>query len=164
MKPMKYIPLIILLLFLTACGYGFPSGESTSLPPEYRTLAINKVDHPTTFPWMEARLRSLLRDELNRRAWASWADKDKAKAWINVEVSKYTRKASVTGDKDETLRSSATITMQATVVSRGTGQVLWNSGTITADWPYYTGEEEEADNEITERAVQIMVERLSRNY
>lgn len=161
---LKHIPLFILLLFLTGCGYGFPSGESTSLPPEYRTLAINKVNHPTTFPWMEARLRSLLRDELNRRSWATWTDKDKAQAWINVEVTKYVRKASVTGDRDETLRSTASITLQATVVARGTGDLLWSSGSISTDWPFYIGDEEEADNEVTARAIQILVERLSRNY
>lgn len=158
-------PLLLLaLLFLFGCGYGFPTGEHASLPEQYRSLAISEVEHPTTFPWMEARLRSLLRDELNRRNWVTWEDKNKAKAWIKMHVEKYSRKAAVTGTDDETLRSSASITLRAVIVSRGTGQVLWNSGTVSTDWPFYTGEEEEADEEVTRRAIEILADRLSQNY
>lgn len=164
MKLLKYIPLLIFVLPLTACGYKFAGGEHASLEPQYRKLYIDEVEHPTTLPWMEARLRSLLRDEFNRRSWVTWTTRNKATAWIKLNVQKYSRKASVTGDKDQTLRSTASITMTATIVSPADGRVLWSSGTISANWPYYGGEEEEADQEVTKRAIEILAERLSQNY
>ncbi len=160
----KYILIFILLIGVSGCGYGFPTGEHASLPKDYRSLAIAEVEHPTTYPWMEARLRSLLRDELNRRNWVTWENKNKAKALIKLYVEKYSRKATVTGVDQETLRSSASITMRAVIVSRDTGRQLWSSGTISTNWPYYTGEEDEADAQVTERAIQILAERLAQNY
>lgn len=161
---LRHILLIAFLLILAGCGYGFPTGETASLPPEYRTLAIDEVEHPTTFSWMEARLRSLLRDELNRRNWVTWTNKSKAKAWIRIVVEKYSRKATVTGSRDETLRASASITLRAFIISPDNGRMLWESGSISTDWPFYGGEEEFADNKVTERAIQMLADRLAQNY
>ncbi|KAB1442995.1 LPS assembly lipoprotein LptE [Pseudodesulfovibrio senegalensis] len=152
------------LCILAGCGYSFPDGSTSSLPPQYRSLAINKVEHPTLYSWLEPRLRSLLRDELNRRDWVTWTSKKNARAWINIDVERYYRQAAVTGESDETLRSEASITMTATIVSPADGHVIWKSETIKESWPYYGGEEEEADDEVTALAIRRLARQLSQNY
>lgn len=164
MNILKKTTLIIGLMFLCACGYGFPDGSTASLPEEYRTLAIASVEQPSLYSWVEPRIRSLLRDELNRRKWVTWADKSKASAWIKINVSKFSNRASVSGDEDETLRSSASITMEAVIVSAVDGHTLWSSGTISEDWPYYGNEVDEANDMVTELAIRKLADRLSQNY
>ncbi len=164
MKIIRTLCLFLFFIVLAGCGYSFPDGSTSSLPDQYRSLAINKVEHPTLQSWLEPRLRSLLRDELNRRDWVTWTSKKNARAWINIDVERYYRQAAVTGNSDETLRSEASIKMSATIISPADGHVIWSSGTISESWPYYGGEEEEADMEVTALAIQRLARQLSQNY
>ncbi len=58
MKAFRYI-LLTLPLLLAACGYGFGGHGQTVLDKQYHTLAIVKVENPTTLSWLEPRIRKL---------------------------------------------------------------------------------------------------------
>lgn len=165
MKPLRYISILLMLALAGCSGYSFGEGDVTVLPPEYRTLAIEEVVNPTTLSWIEPRLRKLLRDELNRRGTITWTDDiNKADALITLKVIKYNRPTAVSDSSGETLRSDAIFTYQAEISSAGTGAVLWNSGRMTQTWPFFTGDEEKADEEVTLLGIRRLADKMTQNY
>jgi ribosomal protein L31 len=163
----KRLPFIALLglLILSACGYSMGESEHSVLKPEFRTIAISGVDNATTQTWLEPRIRKLLKDELNRRGTIRWVDDRKAAdALIHINISRYNRPTALEGDKDQTLRSNASIRLQATIRSTTGDEVLWESGIISQSWPFYTGQESQADKEVTSLAIRQLADKMSENY
>lgn len=164
MKSLRYI-VFLLPLLLMACGYGFGESGHSVLKPEYRVLAISGVENPTMLTWLEPRLRKLLRDELTNRGSITWTDEQKdADALINIKVTRYNRPTAVEGSSDETLRSNANIVFEATIRSATDDSVLWSSGSMSQSWPFYSGQESEADAEVTRLAIRRLADRMSQNY
>jgi len=162
------VPLLLapLLLLLVACGYSVGgAGERSVLGTEYRTLVIAGVENPTTLPWLEPRVRTLLRDELTRRGVITWTDsRNQADALIHVTINKYFRPTAVEGSRDQTLRSSAIFQFSAEITSATDGSVVWRSGQITQEWPFYPGQEDEADAEVTSLGIRRLADRMEQNY
>jgi outer membrane lipopolysaccharide assembly protein LptE/RlpB len=157
--------LLLLPLLLAACGYGMGGSGQNVIDPEYRVMAISGVDNPTTLSWLEPRLRMLLRDELTRRGAVTWTD-DQARAdsLIEIKIIKYYRPTAVEGSREQTLRSNAIFTFSATVTSATDGHTIWSSGEMSQDWPFFSGQEAEADSEVTRLAIRRLADRMSENY
>ena len=112
--------LFVSAVSLCACGYNF-TGQGTVLGPDpdavsrldpaFRTMAIARVENPTIEPWLEPRLRSLIRDEFTRRRFVTWVDKDKATSLLTVVIKKFTRSTSVAGQQDQSLKLSNGMTL-----------------------------------------------------
>jgi len=163
----KLLPLIALLglLLLSACGYSMGGADHSVLEPKFRTLAVSGVDNPTTQTWLEPRVRKLLRDELNRRGTITWTDDSaKADALIKITIERYNRPTSVEGAKEQTLRSTANFKFHATITSTVDDKVLWQSGTISQTWPFHTGQESMADDEVTMLGIRQLADRMSESY
>ncbi|MUM76592.1 hypothetical protein GKC30_02965 [Pseudodesulfovibrio sp. F-1] len=162
------IPLLLpaALFLLTACGYSVGgAGERSVLGPEFRTLAISGVENPTTLPWLESRVRSLLRDELTRRGAITWTDsRNQADALIHITIHKYFRPTAVEGSREQTLRSSAIFLFSAEVISNTDSSVVWRSGEILQEWPFYPGQEDEADAEVTNLGIRRLADKMEQNY
>ncbi|MDD3311728.1 LPS assembly lipoprotein LptE [Pseudodesulfovibrio sp.] len=158
------LPLLVLLL-LWGCGYSFGESGQSVLPERYRTLAIAGIENPTTMSWLEPRLRKLLRDELTRRGVVTWVDEQKdADALLSLRIIRYNRPTSVTGSSDETLQSTANFDFEATVKSALDGSVVWSSGRIDQSWPFFSGQESEADMEVTMLGIRRLADRMAQNY
>jgi len=157
---------IFLLLALAGCsGYSLGEGNSSVLPPEYRTVAIGEMTNPTTLSWLEPRIRKLLRDELNNRGTITWVNtQSEADAIIAITIRSYSRPTAVEGDSDQTLRSEAEFKFSATITSATNDAVLWDSGLITQSWPFFIGGEEEADREVTRLGIRRLADRMTQNY
>ncbi|WP_018124366.1 LPS assembly lipoprotein LptE [Desulfovibrio oxyclinae] len=155
--------LLLTLLAVAGCGYGFSRGKSV-LPEQYRTLAIAEVKNPAPLSWLEPRVRSLLRDEVTRRGLAEWASGERADALITIEIEKYYRRASVTGEDEETLQSDAKFVFEGIIRSSVDGSVIWRSGTISQDWPFQAGEEDEADAKVTELGIRRLADRMANDF
>lgn len=165
MNGLKYIALTLTLLMMGCSGYSFGEEGTSVLPPGDRTVAVEKITNPSTLSWMEPRLRSLLRDELNNRNTITWVDSpSKADATITINVLSYNRPTAVSGAKEETLRSVASISLKATVRSTITNEIIWTSGTLSQDWPFFTGGETEADMEVTQQIIRQLANHMTQNY
>ena len=165
MTPLRYITIFMLLMLAGCSGYSFGEGSDSVLPPEYRTIAVGEVSNPTTLSWLEPRVRKLLRDELNNRGTVTWVDdRAHADAVLSIKITRYNRPTAVAGESDETLRSSAIFRFEATIRSTTDESVLWQSGSIHQDWPFFQGGEEEADLEITRLGIRQLADRMTQNY
>jgi hypothetical protein len=150
---------------LTACGYSFGESSHSVIDEQYRLIAIGEVTNPTTLTWLEPRLRKLLKDELTNRGTIRWTDnKQKADAILNFRIIKYYRPSAVEGIGDTTLRSSANFEFEATIRSATDSHVIWQSGSLSQDWPFYSGQEDEADKEVTRVGIRRLADKMSQNY
>ncbi|MEF2145722.1 MAG: DUF4136 domain-containing protein [Desulfovibrionaceae bacterium] len=159
--------LVLLLCFgLAACGYGFASRGpvNKAVAEQAHNLYMDEVVNPTLEAWLGPRLRSVLRDELHRRGWTNWTERNEADALVKVVVEHYSRSTKVSDEKEETLRSQASIKLYMTLVSRTTGQIIWHSGMISVGESYFGSSPVEADKAVTELAVRRLVDRLSQGY
>ncbi len=158
---------------LCACGYSFTGqgtvlgpdpGAISRLDPAFRTMAIARVENPTIEPWLEPRLRSLIRDEFTRRRFVTWADKDKATSLLTVIIKKFTRSTAVAGQQDQSLKLSTGLTLVFRVHRASDGAILWDSGEQNQSESFFPGDSEGADLRITDLAVRRMADRLTENY
>ncbi|CCH50043.1 LPS assembly lipoprotein LptE [Pseudodesulfovibrio piezophilus] len=164
MKFLRYI-IFLLPLMLMACGYGFGNAGHSVLARNFRTITITKVENPTMQTWLEPRIRKLLRDELGARSNITWTDdREEADAFLEFKIVKYYRPTAVEGEDDDTLRSTARFEFQAVIKSAVDSHVVWASGTINQSWPFYSGQESEADKEVTRLGIRRLADRLSQNY
>jgi hypothetical protein len=160
-----------LALALCGCGYTFtgmgsPDAEDAAsrLAPEFRKMAIVRVDNPTTEAWIEARLRSLIRDEFNRRRLVTWTDKSKATSLLTISIKRYTRSTSISGQQSQTIKLNANITLQFRVTRASDGTVLYDSGEQSQSESYYPGEADDADQRLTDLTVRRMADLMTENY
>jgi len=165
MRLLRHMILILPLLLAACGGYSFGEGSTSVLPPDYRTLAVSEVTNPTTLSWIEPRVRSLLRDELNNRGTITWSDtKSKADSTIEIIVDQYNRPTAVTGVNDQTLRSVAIFRFHAVIRSTTDDSVLWESGSINQTWPFFSGQEQEADMQVTQLGIRRLADLMTQNY
>ena len=165
MTPLRYFALFLLFALAGCSGYTMGEGGSSVLAPEYRTIAIDEVHNPTTLSWLEPEVRKLLRDELNNRGTITWTDdRARADALISITILRYNRATSVAGESDETLRSTADFQFEAEIHSTRTGEVLWRSGRMGQSWPFFTGDEAEADAQVTRLGIRRLADRMTQNY
>jgi len=158
--------LLFALLALVGCGgYSLGEGNTSVLPPEYRTIAIDEVSNPTTISWMEPRIRKLLRDEFNNRGSLNWTNSsDDADATISIIIQRYNRPTSVDDGSGTTLRSVAVFQFEAIIRSTIDDSELWRSGVIDQQWPFFSGEETTADAEVTKLGIRRLADRMTQNY
>ncbi|MGE4263941.1 MAG: LPS assembly lipoprotein LptE [Desulfovibrio sp.] len=162
---------LIALLALCGCGYHFTGSapadgteQASRLAPELRKMAVARVDNPTTEAWLEPRLRSLVRDEFNRRRLVTWTDKAKATSLLTITIKKYTRATALYGQADQSLKLDAGITVIFRVTRATDGSIIWDSGEQTQDESYYPGDSEGADMRVTDMLVRRMADLMTENY
>jgi len=177
MRGMKRVLGLALLLAATwtlcGCGYTF-TGQGTVLGPDpdavsrldpaFRSMAIARVENPTVEPWLEPRLRSLIRDELTRRRFITWTDKDKATSLLTVTIKKFTRSTIVAGQQDQSVKLSTGLVLIFQVRRASDGAVLWNSGEQSQTESFFPGDSDGADLRVTDLAVRRMADLMTQNY
>jgi len=165
MTLLRHILPFLFLGLLAGCGYSFGEEGTSVLKPQFRTLAVDEIDNPTTLAWLEPRLRKLLRDELHNRGTITWVDdKDQADALITIDIDRYYRPTAVEDEDDRTLLSEAIFRFEATIRSTVDDSVLWRSDEISENWPFDYGNGEEADMEVTRRGIQRLADRMTQAY
>lgn len=156
-----------LLALLCSCGYSMnPESGPVVLNQDQRKVAIGTIDNPTQYTWLNAKIRSVLRDELTRRGWVTWVDKGEADALIDIEITHYHHDTDVTGDDEKTLRRAVTFTFEARILSALDNTTIWESKKISVNERYFSGEQEKAmaDHRAAELGVRALVDRMSQNY
>jgi len=150
---------------LAACaGYSLQSREILALPEDRRDLCIVSVDNPTLRPDLSAQLRNLLRDELAKRGRIRWVPRDQATAIIHLAVQDFNSQSSLTGSHDETLKSTATISLTARIERRPEGGDLWRSGDVSVSRTYTGNNASDAEAEVLEQAAQRLADLMGQAY
>ena len=162
----RLVPLFLLVLttaLLASCGY-HAAGEGPSVfEGKAKTIYLAGVDNRTPETWLGPRLRAVLRDELSRRGYAEWTDREHADAIMHITVQRYYRKASVRGTDDETLRYSASMDWQVRITARD-GALVWDSGMRSISRDYYFDDQTELDKTVTDLAAREMADRMTQAY
>lgn len=172
----RFLGLALLLaaaLTLSGCGYTFTgqgtllgpdTGAVSRLDPAFRTMALVRVENPTVEPWLEPRLRSLIRDEFTRRRFITWTDKDKATSLLTVVIKRFTRSTVVAGQQDQSLKLGTGLTLIFRVQRASDGAVLWDSGEQSQSESFFPGDSEGADLRVTDLIVRRMADLMTQNY
>ncbi len=162
---------LLLLLALSGCGYTF-SGTAASgsaevasrLDPALRKMVLVRVENPSTEAWLEPRLRSLIRDEFNRRRLVEWTDKAQATSQLTVVIKNYSRSTLVAGEKDQSVKLSTGITMRLRVTRASDGRMLWDSDEQSQSESFYPGDSDGADMRVTDLIVRRLADLMTENY
>ncbi len=164
-SPIRIVLLVLLLPALAGCaGYGTGSDDALILPPDARNLRIKSVDNPTMRAGLESRLRSVLRDEMTKRGFITWAAPGQDTAYIDVRVERFTSTTSITDKYDTSVLQSANITLSASIHRAGTGDTLWESNNVSASQNFLTGDRAAAEEKVIDLAVRQLVDRLHQNF
>lgn len=158
-------------LLLCACGYNFTGmgtqaqrDANTRLAPEMRKMHILRVDNPSTEAWLEPRLRSLVRDEFNRRHLVEWTDKAHATSFLTIIIKRYYRATAISGEQNQSIKLTTELIMTFRVTRASDGAVLYDSGEHTQDEGYYPGDADGADMRVTDLLVRRMASLMTENY
>jgi hypothetical protein len=165
---------ILGLLSLAGCGYGFSGGQSTVLdaqntaqrsepvyarpdtPSGMHTLRIKTVEHSTLYPWLGQIIRSNLRDEINARQIAAWADEGNADYQIQIIVHSFTLRTAVHNARDVSLLYDATISLTG-IVYDNEGKEAWRSTRLSYSDTYDTYNERNAAEMLSVQIIQMLV-------
>ena len=152
-------------LALAACaGYGPQGRETLSLPEDRRDLCIVSVDNPTLRPSLSSQLRNLLRDELSKRGQIRWTSREKATAIVHLRVQDFSSQTTLAGSHDETLKSTASITVEAWIERRPEGGLLWKPHTVSIARSYTANDRSDAEDQVLEQAAQRLADLMNQAY
>ena len=157
--PAKFA-LLVLVCFFSGCGYHVSRQAPIVLPEGVTKVFLDRVVDPTTKPWLEPRLRTLLRDEFTRRGQVRWVPRDQAQALLRVEIIRFSDGSMIFDSEERTIKSEARLTLKGRIFRRADQSLLWSSGTITTRQSYVTGDAS-ARLEAGTRAVELAVEQLA---
>ncbi len=163
----RLVAVLVLALVAASCsGYRAASDREAplKLPEEYRDLYLRSVENPTMNPDLEARLRTALRDELTRRARVLWVGREQATAYVDLKVNRFTSQTSLTGADDETIKSTASIDLSATIVRRADGSRIWGADHVGYSQSFSGDAKAEAEDAVLDIAVRRLVDRLGQAY
>lgn len=162
---------LMLALALCGCGYSFTgsgasdgTSQGSRLTPEQSQMALVRVDNPSTESWLEPRLRSLVRDEFNRRRLVTWTDKSKATSLLTIIIKRFTRSTALAGQADQSVKLSTGIVVVFRITRASDGALIWDSGEQGQNETFYPGDSDGADQRITDLLVRRMADLLTENY
>lgn len=168
MRTLRVLPVLALAmtLLLAACaGYSVTSTDGEGplvLPEDARALFLKSVENRTMYVEVPATLRTQVRDEFTRRGRVAWVDRESATAYLHLKVVSFTHSAAVTDEDDETLKSSASIALEAWITRKSDGAELWR-GEASHGESFIT-DRASAEASVVEHAVRKLADRLAQNY
>lgn len=136
--------LLLLLLGVSACAYGFAGG---GLPTHVRTMAVLPFENETASPELQSELHAALREQLRARLGVRDASEANADAVVRGTIRAYDADVPIAYAADARQSVSATrrlqITVDVTIVDQTTGKVLLQRNGLRGDGDY--AERAEAD-------------------
>lgn len=163
-SPIRIFAALLALLVLASCGYRNSQQGPMALPEDKRKLFFEEVENPTLRADLNARLRSLLRDEITRRGKVEWVPREQAEALLSIEIHEFTSSTALTGAEGQTLRLSSVISIEGVIVSAADRSILWSSGRVTAKASFLSGGREAAEERVILLAVEEVVDKLGHNF
>jgi len=124
LKTMR-IPVSIILLFVTGCGYQF-QGSGSILPTDVKTVAISQAENQTTEPGLALRFSEALRSRFERYgAVQVSSDEGNADAVLKTTIKDVgSRVRNTNGVSDQEVDQELVLTISGELKKRS-GQILW---------------------------------------
>lgn len=165
MRRIRTLVVMVLALALAGCaGYRQASSADApfTLPEEARSLFLTKVENPTMDPDLESVLRAEIRDEFTRRGRVKWVERDEATAYMKIKVNRFRTATSLTDGDEDTIKSSASISIEAWITAKESGRELWHGNAGHSE--SFLTDQEAAEADVLEMAARKLVDRLSQAY
>lgn len=144
-----------LLLFGTACIYGFAGG---GLPPSIKTVAVLPFDNETPQPTLQRMLYEQLSHDIQGRLGLRAAPESRANAVVRGKITSYEAEIPVSYSADPAQANQAQrklqITVDVEIVDQVTGRTLWQRNGEREEATY--SERGEVDGQ--KRAIQKIVD------
>ena len=157
--------LLALACLLTGCGYGFTKHQQiTDLPDDLHSLFFEALDNPTLDPDLNLELRQRVRDEITSRGLLTWDSRETADGLLTLRVVRFTSNTTVTGEDDETIKSAATLRLEAWITRRRDGANVWNSGNISESQSFFGGGQGRAETTVIDLAARRLADRLASDF
>lgn len=157
--------LLLIFLVLSSCGYHLSSSLPIDMPQGMTRLYIDRVENPSTEPWLESRLISEVRDEFSRRGRVTWVDRHEAEGLLHLIITRYRDYTKVESAREETLKSEVALSLEARIISARNMEVLWVSSPVHAR-ESFTGSSEKsrAEERVVRDAADILANQLSSQF
>ncbi|MDZ7761036.1 MAG: LPS assembly lipoprotein LptE [Desulfovermiculus sp.] len=157
--------ILFIFLALASCGYRLTSSVPIDMPQGITTLYIDRVENPSTEPWLESRLISEVRDEFSRRGQISWVNKEQADGLMHLIITQYRDYTKVERANEETLKSEVALSLEAKILSAQNMEVLWVSAPVHVR-ESFTGisEKSRAEERVVRDAADILANQLSSEF
>lgn len=165
MKIFRFTLVMALALCVWSCAGYRQAGDGNApldLPEEARALFITSVENPTMNPDLESLLRAEIRDEFTRRGRVAWVDRDQATAYMRIKVNSFRTATSLTDEDETTIRSSSSISLEAWITAKDTGQELWRGSASHSE--NFSTDQEAAEADVMEMAARKLADRLNQAY
>lgn len=159
-----------LSLLVGGCGYqsdGFTSSSSRAhsvLGDGSSTIKFDKVEQVTLFPWVQYYLRGLVRDEVNLRRLARWVDDGKADYLLDVKMTGFRVRSSISNRFDNTLLSTTTVALEFVVRNGRTGETVWKSGSVRYSDNFEVVDESSAVRDGLKEVVRRGLDRMQQQF
>jgi outer membrane lipopolysaccharide assembly protein LptE/RlpB len=133
---MKRLLLIALPAVLASCGYHF-AAEGSGLPPQAKTIYVEKFTNPTRFTGLNDQFLRYMKDEIAQHKRLELVD-DPAQADLVLggEFAYVATAPVATNQVSEPIEYSQTVNVSAHLTDQRTKQVIWNAGGLNANEQY----------------------------
>lgn len=159
---------LLALCGLAACGYGLGSEARTVLPEvagrPVPTLKFKSVDNPTLYPWVNAVIRTEVRDEIAARRIARWVDSGRADYELSIKVERFTFRSWLTNREDLTTLFAASMVLEGIIYKTDTNQEIWRSGKISYNQNYEQVQERVAAGELTRELARQLASKMQQTF
>ena len=135
---MRPIGSVVIGLMLTGCGYHF-GAEGTGLPPEAKTIYVEKFSNHTRVTGLNDQFMRYLDDEIDNRKRLQLVDSAAQADLVLTGVIAYSESSPVSfNNASEPTIYANTMTADATLTDTHTHKILWASTGISGSQQYAT--------------------------
>lgn len=166
----KNIPAALALLLCLAlspalygCGYGLGADMPTVMGDGKATLKLVSVEQPTLYPWVVYTLRSSMRDEVNARNLAEWAEGGNADFNMHIKVNSFTMRSAVSSSTDATLLYNGSVSITAIIYNGADNSEAWRTSVTYSD-EFDNVTEEEAARSLFTQAVRRIADNMRNTF
>lgn len=127
----RLLPLLIILLFLSGCGY---STVKRNASPLYgRLLHVNMFVNGSYQPNLDGELRLALLDEIAKSGTGELAAEQAADVTLSGEIESLVLENAAFSASDKAMKYRFVLTVQAVLTERRSGTVFWKSKEIVRE-------------------------------
>ena len=157
---MRYLPVFLLLLGLTACGY-HPPGQSGALSGGAKTVYIPLFVNRTTEPQLENHLTSMVSEVLARNGnLAQVESRDHAETVLEGVINSYRTRPLSYDKQDNISEYRSTMEVTASLRQVSDGRLLWQRK-ITWEADYPAANDKMLQEDLEQQAIDEISRRLA---